>query len=199
MAINLGNNNSTIQTEVLNLRKNDILDLTKRNPGLVHIGLGAGWDIAHNGQAFDLDLSAFLLDENNRYVDVKNIVFFNNRYAQGVTLSEDNRTGAGDGDDEMIIVNLQEVSPNVKKIVFVVNIFDAINRHQTFGMINNSYIRLFDVANNKKELCRFNLKDDASTATAMIFCELYRNGNEWDFKAVGEGKIADLNGIALLY
>lgn len=209
MAINLGggfeptNNtpqqNSGQQSVSLNLVKNDILDLTKRNPGLTTIDLCAGWDIADGGSDFDLDIIAFLLDENNKFQTTSNIVYFNNKTAPGVVLSGDNRTGAGSGDDEVISINLPQVDPKTKRIVFAVTIFNGRERRQTFGMINNSYVRLVDTANRGNELCRFDLKSDGSTATAVVFSELYRDGADWQFKAIGEGKIADLNELASMY
>ena len=207
MAINLGdfgamaNNNSTPQNNgiSLNLKKNDILDLTKRNPGLKNVILGAGWDLSTSGQSFDLDIAAFLLDNNNKFNTAENIIFFNNKKAQGIELGGDNRTGAGEGDDERIKISLDAINQSVQKIVFVVSIFEAQTKRQTFGMVNNSYVRLLDMDQNEKELCKFNLKEDGSTATSMVFAELYRDGGEWQFKAIGEGKIADLNGLLALY
>ena len=196
-----GNTNNTNQTSgmILNLNKNDILDLTKKNPGLRNVKLGAGWDISTNGSDFDLDIAAFLLDRNNKFNDVSNVIFFNNKQGQGIALGGDNRTGAGDGDVETIEINLQNINPSIEKIVFVVTIHNAMQKRQTFGMINNSYVRLVDLDQNGKELCRFNLKENGSTATSVIFAELYRDGQDWQFKAVGEGKIADLNGVLALY
>lgn len=205
MAINLGGNfsfnnqTSTQATPVLNLKKNDILDLTKKEPGLQKVVLGAGWDVANNGQDFDLDISAFLLDQNNKVNSVENVVFFNNKVASGVQLMGDNRTGFGEGDDETIQIDLTKVSPAIYKIVFVVTIADAHMKRQTFGMVNNSYVRLLDVEKNDKEICRFDLREQGSTATAVIFAELFRSGDDWQFKAIGEGKVADLNGILALY
>ena len=184
---------------ILNLNKNDILDLTKRNPGLKKVSLGAGWDIANNGLDYDLDIAAFLLDSNNKFNTVSNIIFFNNKEGQGISLAGDNRTGAGEGDDEVININLEEINPNIAKIVFVVTIHEAQAKRQTFGMVENSYVRLLDEENNKREICRFNLKENGSTATSVIFAELNRKGSEWQFKAIGEGKIADLNGVLALY
>ena len=204
MGINLGagfenlNGNSSISNQsagILNLNKNDILDLTKRNPGLKKVSLGAGWDIANNGLDYDLDIAAFLLDSNNKFNTVSNIIFFNNKESQGISLAGDNRTGAGEGDDEVININLEEINPNIAKIVFVVTIHEAQAKRQTFGMVENSYVRLVDLENNKREICRFNLKENGSTATSVIFAELNRKGSEWQFKAIGEGKIADLNGV----
>ena len=208
MGLNLGagfenlNGNSSISNQsagILNLNKNDILDLTKRNPGLKKVSLGAGWDIANNGLDYDLDIAAFLLDSNNKFNTVSNIIFFNNKESQGISLAGDNRTGAGEGDDEVININLEEINPNIAKIVFVVTIHEAQAKRQTFGMVENSYVRLVDLENNKREICRFNLKENGSTATSVIFAELNRKGSEWQFKAIGEGKIADLNGVLALY
>ena len=208
MGINLGagfenlNGNSSISNQsagILNLNKNDILDLTKRNPGLKKVSLGAGWDIANNGLDYDLDIAAFLLDSNNKFNTVSNIIFFNNKEGQGISLAGDNRTGAGEGDDKVININLEEINPNIAKIVFVVTIHEAQAKRQTFGMVENSYVRLVDLENNKREICRFNLKENGSTATSVIFAELNRKGSEWQFKAIGEGKLADLNGVLALY
>ncbi|WP_055069837.1 TerD family protein [Clostridium massiliamazoniense] len=215
MAINLGGNfgnlgsnlgNSRNNTNnisnggiTLNLQKNDILDLTKRNPGLKKVVVGAGWDIATGGADFDVDIAAFLLDVNNRFNTVSNVIFFNNKQGQGIVLGADNRTGAGDGDDERINIDLSQIDMSIQKIVFVVTIHNAKEKRQTFGMINNSYVRLMDELQGEKELCRFNLKENGSTATSVIFAELYREGMEWQFKAIGEGKIGDLNDILALY
>ncbi len=207
MGINLGNlggnsplsNSNNQASNILNLEKNTVLDLTKRNPGLEKVILGAGWDIANGGTDFDLDIAAFMLDANNKFNTVSNVIFFNNKIGQGIQLGGDNRTGAGDGDDERISIDLGMISQEIQKIVFVVTIDKAREKRQTFGMINNSYVRLLDVNNGEREICRFNLKENGSTATSIIFAELYRDAGEWQFKAIGEGKIADLNGVLALY
>lgn len=198
MAINLGRSNNTVNA--LNLQKNDILDLTKKNPGLEKVVLGAGWDVATIGQDFDLDIAAFLLNSNGKVAQVPNdVIFFNNKFSDGICLEGDNRTGAGDGDDERIQIDLSQIRSDVQKIVFMVTIHEAQSRRQTFGMVNNSYVRLLDVKNNEKEICRFNLKENGSTVTSVVFAELYKNGYDWYFKAIGDGKIADLNGMLGLY
>lgn len=206
MGINLGSmmgnskGNSSDNVNALNLKKNDVLNLTKKNPGLTNVILGAGWDVANNGFDFDLDIAAFLLNANGKAANIPDdVIFFNHMSAQGIALQGDNRTGAGDGDDERIEIDLSLIRPDVQKIVFVVTIFEAQNKRQTFGMVENSYVRLLDARNNEKEVCRFNLKENGSMATAVVFAELYRDGYEWQFKAIGEGKIADLNGILGLY
>lgn len=208
MAINLGgnfggmSNNNQVPVNsglTLNLNKNDILDLTKRNPGLKKVILGAGWDIAVGGSDFDLDIAAFLLDSNNKFNTISNVIFFNNKLGQGIELGGDNRTGAGDGDDERMFLDLSAIDQSIQRIVFVVTIHGAKEKRQTFGMINNSYVRLLDEIQNEKEICRFNLKEDGSTATSVIFAQLDRQGAEWQFKALGEGKIGDLNDVLAFY
>ena len=201
MAINLGsgfsNNN---QSGALNLKKNDILNLTKKEPGLEKVVLGAGWDISLNGSTFDLDISAFLLGQNGKVNNVnEDVIYFNNMNSQGIKLCGDNRTGVGEGDDERIEIDLRQIKESVSKTIFVVTIFEAREKRQTFGMIDNSYIRLLDEKNGEKEICRFNLKENGSTATTVVFAELFKENNEWHFKALGDGKIADLNGILSLY
>ncbi|WP_346870722.1 TerD family protein [Clostridium sp. UBA5119] len=208
MGINLGgikvnSNQSTSnngEVNALNLQKNDILDLTKKNPGLLEVVLGAGWDVANNGQDFDLDIAAFLLNGNNKVANIPaDVIFFNNMNGEGIRLEGDNRTGAGDGDDERIQIDLSKIRRDVEKIVFVVTIHNSQAKRQTFGMVENSYVRLLDAKNNEREICRFNLKENGSTVTSVVFAELYRASSEWQFKAIGEGKIADLNGILSLY
>ena len=209
MGINLGawfenlNGNSSISNQsagILNLNKNDILDLTKRNPGLKKVSLGAGWDIANNGLDYDLDIAAFLLNANGKVQNIPDdVIFFNNMQGQGIYLEGDNRTGAGEGDDERIRIDLESIPAHVQKIVFVVTIHEAQAKRQTFGMVENSYVRLLDEENNEREICRFNLKENGSTVTSVIFSELYKQNGEWQFKAIGEGKIADLNGILGIY
>ena len=201
MSINLGRGFSNKnQSGALNLKKNDILNLTKKEPGLEKVVLGAGWDISLNGSTFDLDISAFLLGQNGKVNNVnEDVIYFNNMNSQGIKLCGDNRTGVGEGDDERIEIDLRQIKESVSKIIFVVTIFEAREKRQTFGMIDNSYIRLLDEKNGEKEICRFNLKENGSTATAVVFAELFKENNEWHFKALGDGKIADLNGILSLY
>lgn len=197
--INMGASNGN-NVNALNLKKNDILNLAKKNPGLKKVILGAGWDVASGGQDFDLDIAAFLLNANGKVQNIPDdVIFFNNMQGQGIYLEGDNRTGAGEGDDERIRIDLESIPAHVQKIVFVVTIHEAQAKRQTFGMVENSYVRLVDLENNKREICRFNLKENGSTATSVIFAELNRKGSEWQFKAIGEGKIADLNGILGIY
>ena len=197
--INMGASNGN-NVNALNLKKNDILNLAKKNPGLKKVILGAGWDVASGGQDFDLDIAAFLLNANGKVQNIPDdVIFFNNMQGQGIYLEGHNRTGAGEGDDERIRIDLESIPAHVQKIVFVVTIHEAQVKRQTFGMVENSYVRLLDEENNEREICRFNLKENGSTVTSVIFSELYKQNGEWQFKAIGEGKIADLNGILGIY
>ena len=209
MAINFGNGfgvgttpTSNPADAILNLQKNDVLDLTKREPGLTKVTLGAGWDVAQTGQDFDLDIAAFLLDANgkiDRHRALEHVVFFNNMSVPGVQLMGDNRTGAGDGDDEEIRLDLSLIPAHVSKVVFIVTIFESAARRQTFGMVENSYVRLVNPLKGDQEICRFNLREQGSTGTAVIFAELYRDGSDWRFKAIGDTKTGDLNNLLALY
>lgn len=190
---------SNSEANILNLQKNDILDLTKKNTGVKKVDFCGGWDVAESGADFDLDLGAYLLNANGKITGAQDVVFFNHMEVPGVRLNGDNRTGIGEGDDEVISLDLSKISPNVSRIVFAITIFDAVNRRQSFGMVNNSYVRLLDVEHGEKELCRYELKEDFSTETAVIVAELIRDGSEWQFHAIGEGKRTDFNGIAGLY
>ena len=197
--INMGASNGN-NVNALNLKKNDILNLAKKNPGLKKVILGAGWDVASGGQDFDLDIAAFLLNANGKVQNIPDdVIFFNNMQGQGIYLEGDNRTGAGEGDDERIRIDLESIPAHVQKIVFVVTIHEAQAKRQTFGMVENSYVRLLDEENNEREICRFNLKENGSTVTSVIFFFFYKQNGEWQFKAIGEGKIADLNGILGIY
>ena len=194
------NHNISAQLANVNLKKNDILNLAKKNPGLKKVILGAGWDVASGGQDFDLDIAAFLLNANGKVQNIPDdVIFFNNMQGQGIYLEGDNRTGAGEGDDERITIDLSQIRSDIAKIVFVTTIHEAQAKRQTFGMVENSYVRLLDEENNEREICRFNLKENGSTVTSVIFSELYKQNGEWQFKAIGEGKIADLNGVLALY
>lgn len=202
---NLGESTSNATYDnVLNLSKGDVLDLTKAAPSLKNIIVGAGWDVNDFGKdSYDLDISAFLLDKDRRVTTAKaseRVVFFNMLHQQGITLEGDNLTGAGDGDDERIDVSLDDIAPDINEIIFNVNIYDAKKKNQTFGMVRNSYIRLLDADNNEKELARFDLKDDASTATAVTFARLFRTSNGWSFEAIGDTyNVADLNELLSRY
>ena len=140
-----------------------------------------------------------LLDVNGKVGALENVIFFNNRVAPGIQLMGDNRTGVGEGDDEQIEIDLTQIHPIIQRIVFVVTIHDAVAKRQTFGMVQNSYVRLLNPLKGDQEICRFNLKEEGSTGTSVIFAELDRSAGDWQFKALGESKAADLNQVLALY
>lgn len=188
------------QPNLLNLQKDDLLDLNKVAPALKNVILGTGWDVSSRGPSMDLDISAFLLNENDRVVDVSNdVIYFKHLQSTGIMLEGDNLTGEGEGDDERIDINLDMIPVNVHKIVFFVTIYQAEAKKQTFGMVNNSYVRLLDADNNEREVLRYELKENCSADTALTFAELIRDRHGWSFHAIGEGSIGDLNSLLVKY
>ena len=180
------------------LTKGGNVSLSKSAPNLTAIMVGLGWDArSTTGADFDLDASALLLGANGRVLSDSHFVFFNNlRSPDGsVEHTGDNLTGEGEGDDEVIQVDLAAVPPFVQKIVFAVSIYDADNRRQNFGGVRNAFIRVVDQVTNR-EITRFDLSEDASMETAMVFGELYRRDADWKFRAVGQGYASGLRGIA---
>ncbi|MFG2691959.1 TerD family protein [Kitasatospora sp. NPDC051984] len=185
----------------VSLAKGGNVSLTKEAPGLTSVIVGLGWDVrATTGADFDLDASALLCSEAGRVLSDQHFVFYNNlRSPEGsVEHSGDNLTGGGDGDDEQIRVDLTAVPPQVAKVVFPVSIYDAEQRRQSFGQVRNAFIRVVNDADGA-EVARYDLSEDASTETAMVFGELYRYGAEWKFRAIGQGYASGLRGIALDY
>ncbi|ABV60958.1 MULTISPECIES: TerD family protein [Bacillus] len=193
----------------ITLEKGQRIDLTKGKAGLTNILVGLGWDPVSQGGGFlgklfgggggadiDCDASVLML-KNDKFVENKDLIYFGNLKSKcgSVEHTGDNLTGEGDGDDEQVLVNLSKVPGNVNKLVFVVNIYDALRRNQHFGMIQNAYIRIVDRSNNQ-ELVKYNLKDEYAGKTSLIVGELYRHENEWKFVAVGNGtndaKLADI-------
>ncbi|RSS82090.1 TerD family protein [Streptomyces sp. WAC06614] len=182
----------------VSLSKGGNVSLTKAAPNLTAVIVGLGWDArTTTGVDFDLDASALLTNDQGKVGSDGNFVFFNNlRSPDGsVEHTGDNLTGEGEGDDEQIKVNLAGVPADVAKIVFPVSIYEAEARQQSFGQVRNAYIRVVNQADNT-ELARYDLSEDASTETAMVFGELYRNGAEWKFRAIGQGYASGLRGIA---
>ncbi|MEE1153768.1 MAG: TerD family protein [Acutalibacteraceae bacterium] len=179
----------------VSLQKGQKVSLTKENPGLSRVIVGLGWDevkrkkglFAPKPQDIDCDASALVL-QNGRIMGKQDIVYFGNLRHQSGTVQHmgDNLTGAGTGDDEQIIVDLARVPAQYDKIVFVVNIYQAVERKQEFGLIQNAYIRICNGATGS-EMVRYNLTDNYSGLTAMIFGEIYRHNNEWKFNAIGQG------------
>ncbi|MCF3963459.1 TerD family protein [Streptomyces fuscigenes] len=182
----------------VSLSKGGNVSLTKAAPNLTAVTVGLGWDVrTTTGQDFDLDASALLTNAEGKVTQDANFVFFNNLKSPdgAVEHTGDNLTGEGEGDDEVIKVNLAAVPADVEKIVFPVSIYDAETRQQSFGQVRNAFIRVVNQADNN-ELARYDLTEDASTETAMVFGELYRNGAEWKFRAIGQGYASGLRGIA---
>ncbi|KWZ51976.1 chemical-damaging agent resistance protein C [Burkholderia ubonensis] len=182
----------------LTLQKGGNLSLSKEAPGLTKILVGLGWDPrATDGTEFDLDASAFLLGANGKVRGDADFIFYNQLKSPdgSVEHTGDNRTGAGDGDDEVIKVDLSRVPADVDKVAFTVTIHDADARKQNFGQVSNSFIRIVNETNGA-EVVRYDLAEDASVETAMIFAELYRQNNEWKFRAVGQGYAGGLRALA---
>jgi stress response protein SCP2 len=202
----------------INLVKGQKIDLTKGRSSLSSIMVGLGWDPVEKkksggflggllggagggGAEVDCDASVILLDENGKLKSKQNLVYFGNKTSQdgSVVHSGDNLTGDGDGDDEVINLNLNSISPSVHRLVFVVNIYQAKQRKQDFGLIQNAFIRLVDNS-SKEELIHYNLTENYAGKTSLIPGELYRHGTEWKFSAVGEGTLdSDISSIANKY
>jgi tellurium resistance protein TerD len=182
----------------VSLSKGGNVSLSKEAPGLTAVNIGLGWDVrTTTGADFDLDASALLVGTDGKILGDQYFVFFNNLKSPdgSVEHTGDNLTGEGEGDDEMIKVSLASVPAEIDKVVFPVSIYDAESRGQSFGQVRNAFIRVVNQADNR-EIARYDLSEDASNETAMIFGEVYRNGNEWKFRAVGQGYSTGLGGIA---
>ncbi|OPX08742.1 MULTISPECIES: TerD family protein [Gordonia] len=185
----------------VSLSKGGNVSLTKEAPGLTAVAVGLGWDArSTTGTDFDLDASAIALGANKKVLSDQHFIFFNNLRSPDGSIEHtgDNLTGEGEGDDEVINVDLAGVPPEVDSIVFPVSIYDADARSQSFGQVRNAYIRVVNRTGGA-EIARYDLSEDASTETAMVFGELYRNGAEWKFRAVGQGYASGLAGIARDY
>ena len=185
----------------VSLSKGGKVSLSKEAPGLTAIVVGLGWDArTTTGTDFDLDASAIMLDANNKVLSDGHFIFFNNLKSPdgSVEHTGDNLTGEGEGDDEQIKVNLAACPAECQKVVFVVSIYDADSRGQNFGQVREAFIRIVNQSGNA-ELARYDLSEDASTETAMVFGEIYRRGADWSFGAVGQGYASGLAGIAKDY
>ncbi len=182
----------------ISLVKGGNVSLTKAAPGLTAVLVGLGWDArTTTGTDFDIDASALGVDTNKKVVSNQHFVFYSNLKSPDGAIEHlgDNLTGAGDGDDEQIKVDLAAMPPNIDTVVFAVSIYDADTRAQSFGQVRNAYIRVMNQAGGT-ELARYDLSEDAASETAMVFGELYRNGADWKFRAVGQGYASGLSGIA---
>lgn len=174
----------------ISLAKGQKVDLTKGQPGLQTIMVGLGWDEADSGdEDIDCDAACVLLDENDKVIsqDIDECcVYFANESLYGIEHGGDNLTGEGEGDDEVIEINLSKIPSNVHKIVVFMNIFGAESRDQSFADLKNSFIRLCNSKNNNEEICRFEMNDVNPSATALIAGAIYRYNGEWKFGAIGE-------------
>ncbi|QLB41405.1 TerD family protein [Mannheimia pernigra] len=185
----------------VSLSKGGNVSLSKNAPNLTKLVIGLGWDVrTTDGAEFDIDASAFILDANGKVRSDADFIFYNNLKSidGSVEHTGDNRTGAGDGDDESIIVHLDKLPTMVEKIAIIVTIHEAESRKQNFGQIISAFVRCVDGANNN-EIARFDLSEDASTETAMIFGEIYHHNGEWKFRAVGQGFAGGLAALARNY
>jgi tellurium resistance protein TerD len=185
----------------VSLSKGGNVSLSKEAPGLTSIVVGLGWDArTTTGSDFDLDASAIACRADGRVLSDQFFIFFNNlRSPEGsIEHQGDNLTGEGEGDDEQVKVSLVGLPPEIDKIVFPVSIYDAETRQQSFGQVRNAFIRVVNDAGGA-EIARYDLSEDASTETAMVFGEVYRNGADWKFRAVGQGYATGLRGIAQDY
>ena len=207
----MGSNDSAIMAQIspkeatyimISLSKGQKVDLTKGNPGLSKLMVGLGWDVnKYDGQAaFELDAAAFLLGANGKVSSDSDFVFYNNtKHSSGsVQHMGDNRTGAGEGDDEVIRVDLAAVPASVEKIDFTVTIHEAEERRQNFGQVSNAFIRIVDDVKGE-ELIRYDLGEDFSIETAVVVGELYRQAGEWKFNAIGSGFKGGLRALCQNY
>ncbi|WP_343730080.1 TerD family protein [Duganella sp.] len=182
----------------ISLQKGGNVNLSKEAPGLTKIVVGLGWDVrSTDGSPFDLDGSAFLLKVDGKVRNDSDFIFYNNLKSsdQSVAHSGDNRTGAGDGDDETVTIDLTKVPADVERIAICATIHEGDARRQNFGMVQKAFIRTVNGASNT-EIARYDLSEDSSTESAMIFGEVYRNNGDWKFKAVGQGFKGGLGPLA---
>ena len=185
----------------ISLQKGGNVNLSKEAPGLSQLTIGLGWDVrTTDGAAFDIDSSAFVLKADGKVRNDQDFIFYNNlKTADGAVVhSGDNRTGEGSGDDETVNVDLAKVPAEVDRIAVCVTIHDAESRRQNFGQVQKAFVRCVNSANGQ-EVARYDLSEDSSTETAMVFGELYRNGSDWKFRAVGQGYKGGLAALATSY
>ena len=174
----------------VSLKKGQKVDLTKTNPGLKEVMVGLGWDVKRydGGSDFDLDASVFMLADSGKVPSDGEFIFYGNKKHSSGSVEHmgDNLTGAGEGDDEQIKINLDTIPANISKIDFTVTIYEADQRKQNFGQVENAFIRIVNAVNGE-ELIRYDLTEDFSIETAVVVGELYRHGGEWKFNAIGSG------------
>lgn len=185
----------------VSLSKGQNVSLSKTDPSLKHILIGLGWDArSSDGQDFDLDASVFMTAESGRVPSDDYFVFYNQLKSPcgSVQHTGDNLTGDGDGDDESVIVELEKVPANIKSLFITVTIHDAEMRRQNFGQVSNAFVRLVNHETGQ-EVLRFDLSEDYSTETAMVFGEVYRHNSDWKFRAIGQGYTGGLLALCNQY
>lgn len=183
----------------ITLKKGENVSLSKNDPNLVNVLIGLGWEArTSDGGDFDLDASLFMCGENGKVPSDDHLVFYGALKSPcgSVEHTGDNLTGDGDGDDETIMVAMNKVPLSISRLVVVVTIHDATTRKQNFGMVHDAFVRLVN-SDSQQEILRFDLSEDYSTETAMVFGELYRRGGEWKFRAVGQGYAGGLHALCL--
>jgi tellurium resistance protein TerD len=182
----------------INLKKGNSFNLTKEEPALKKVMIGLGWDMSNYN--IDLDASAFMLAGNMKLIADEYFVFYNNLKSPdgAVQHTGDNRTGEGSGDDEMILTNLDLINSSVNEILFLVTIHEAKARGHHFGMLQNAYIRIYDVE-GKREVLRYTLDAERGDYSDMEFGKLVRINNEWKFVALGNGSTKGLQGYVDIY
>ena len=186
----------------ISLQKGQKVSLTKGNPGLKKVVVGLGWDVNQfdTGGDFDLDAAAFLLGDSGKVTKSEDFVFYGNLVhpSGAVQHMGDNLTGAGDGDDEQIKIDLSQVPANLTKIAFTATIYEPEQRRQNFGQVNNAFIRIYNEETGE-EMLRYDLGEDFSIETAVVFGELYKNNDEWKFNAIGSGYQGGLAALCANY
>ncbi|WP_438944459.1 TerD family protein [Paraclostridium bifermentans] len=186
----------------ITLKKGQKIDLTKGNPSLKNLKLGLGWDINSfdSGYDYDLDVSIFMVGKSERVERDEDFIFYNNlKHISGsIEHLGDNRTGEGDGDDEEILVALDKIPNHIERIAVTVTIYEAQERRQNFGQVNNSYVRVLN-SDNEQEVLRYDLGEEFSIETAITVCEIYRHNGEWKFSAVGSGFEGGLESLCKNY
>lgn len=185
----------------ISLTKGQNISLSKTDPSLKHVLVGLGWDArSTDGQDFDLDASVFMATENGKVPSDRHFIFYNQLVSPcgGVEHTGDNLTGDGDGDDESVIVCLDKVQSNIKSLFITVTIHDAEARRQNFGQVSNAFVRIVN-NDTSDEIVRFDLSEDYSTETAMVFGEIYRHNGEWKFRAIGQGYTGGLYSLCQQY
>lgn len=185
----------------ISLTKGQNVSLSKTDPSLKNVLVGLGWDArSTDGQNFDLDASVFMATENGKVPSDRHFIFYNQLVSPcgGIEHTGDNLTGDGDGDDESVIVRLDKVESNIKSLFITVTIHDAEARRQNFGQVSNAFVRIVN-NDTSEEIVRFDLSEDYSTETAMVFGEIYRHNGEWKFRAIGQGYTGGLYSLCQQY